>query len=84
VQAGEIMKMFDDDTLLAYGYPLETLEILSVENGSSQTKEQGAIAITVRHRQPKAGEFVTEALTYPYHMIRMPKLDASKVVFKHI
>jgi hypothetical protein len=61
-----------------------SVEILNVENGSSKTKEQGAIAITVRHRQPKAGEFVTEALTYPYHMIRIPKLDASKVVFKHI
>lgn len=61
-----------------------SVEILSVENGGSQTKEQGAIAITVRYRQPKAGELVTEALTYPYHMIRIPKLDVSKVIFKHI
>ncbi len=61
-----------------------SVEILSVENGGSQTKEQGAIAITLQYCQPKAGEFVTEALTYPYHMIRIPKLDVSKVVFKHI
>ncbi len=61
-----------------------SVEILSVENGGSQTKEQGVIAITVQYRQPKAEDFVTEALTYPYHMIRIPKLDVSKVVFKHI
>jgi glutathionylspermidine synthase len=27
-QAGEIMKTFDDHTLLAYGYPLETLDLI--------------------------------------------------------
>ena len=61
-----------------------SVEIIKVETNGSQTKEPEAIAISVRYRQPKAGEFVTEALTYPYHMIRIPKLDVSKVVFKHI
>lgn len=60
-----------------------SVEILKVETNGSQTKER-TVAITVRHRQPKAGEFVTEALTYPYHIIKMPKIDVSKVVFKHI
>lgn len=60
-----------------------SVEILKVETSGSQTKERSA-AITVRYRQPKAGEFVTEALTYPYHMIRIAKIDGNKVVFKHI
>ncbi len=58
-----------------------SVEILSVETSGSQTKEQ--LAITVQYRQPEAGDFVTEALTYPYHIIRIPKIDG-KVVFKHI
>ena len=60
------------------------VEIVRAETGGSQTKERLLLAITVRHRQPKAGDFVTEALTYPYHIIRMPKIDGNKVVFKHI
>lgn len=28
VQAGEIMKTFDDETLLTYGYPLETVDLI--------------------------------------------------------
>lgn len=58
-----------------------SVEILSAETSGSQTQEQ--LAITVQHRQPEAGDFVTEALTYPYHIIRIPKIDG-KVVFKHI
>lgn len=60
-----------------------SVEILSAETSGSQTQERSAIAITVQHRQPEAGDFVTEALTYPYHMIRIPKIDG-KVVFKHV
>ncbi|MDZ8096500.1 MAG: protease complex subunit PrcB family protein [Nostoc sp. DedQUE05] len=58
-----------------------SVEILSAETSVSQTQQQ--LAITVEHRQPEAGDFVTEALTYPYHIIRIPKIDG-KVVFKHI
>ncbi|WP_169219286.1 protease complex subunit PrcB family protein [Brasilonema sp. UFV-L1] len=54
-----------------------------METSGSQTQEQPAIAITVQYRQPKAGDLVTEALTYPYHMIRIAKIDG-KVVLKHI
>ncbi|WDD36526.1 protease complex subunit PrcB family protein (plasmid) [Nostoc sp. UHCC 0926] len=58
-----------------------SVEILSVETSGSQSQEQ--LAITVQHRHPSAGDFVTEALTYPYHMIRIPRIDG-RVVFKHI
>ena len=61
-----------------------SVEIVKAKNSGSQTKEQQAIAVTIGHRQPKAGDFVTEALTYPYHIIRMPKVNGNKVVFKHI
>jgi hypothetical protein len=58
-----------------------SVEIVSVETSSSQTQEQ--LAINVEHRQPSAGDFVTEALTYPYHMIRIPKIHG-RVVFKQV
>jgi hypothetical protein len=61
-----------------------SVEILSAETSSSQTTDRSSLVITVQYRQPGAGEFVTEALTYPYHMIRIPKIDANKVVFKHV
>lgn len=61
-----------------------SVTILSVETSGSQTKDQPSIAITVQHCQPGVGDFVTEALTYPYHIIRIPKIDGNKVVFKHI
>lgn len=60
-----------------------SVEIFSAETSGSPTQEQPSIAITVQYRQPKAGEFVTEALTYPYHIIRIPKIDG-KVVLKQI
>ncbi|MEH1912928.1 protease complex subunit PrcB family protein [Nostoc sp.] len=60
-----------------------SVEILSAETSGSQTQERSPIAITVQYRQREAGDFVTEALTYPYHIIRIPKIDG-KVVFKHI
>jgi len=58
-----------------------SVEILSVQTSGYQTQEQ--LAITVQHRQPEAGDLVTEALTYPYHIIKIPKIDG-RVVFKHI
>jgi hypothetical protein len=58
-----------------------SVEILSVETSGSPTQEQ--LAITVQHLQPGAGDFVTEALTYPYHIIRIPRIDG-RVVFKDI
>ncbi|MEH2371468.1 protease complex subunit PrcB family protein [Nostoc sp.] len=61
-----------------------SVEILSAETSSSQTKDRSSLVITVQYRQPGAGDFVTEALTYPYHMIRIPKIDVNKVVFKQV
>ena len=58
-----------------------SVEILSAETSGSPTQEQ--LAITVEHRQPSAGDFVTEALTYPYHMITIPKIHG-RVVFKQV
>lgn len=60
-----------------------SIEILSAETSGSQIQERSVIAITVQHCQPEPGDFVTEALTYPYHIIRIPKIDG-RVVFKHI
>jgi hypothetical protein len=61
-----------------------SVEILSAETSSSQTTDRPSLVITVQYRQPSAGDFVTEALTYPYHMIRIPKIDGHKVVFKQV
>ncbi len=60
-----------------------SVEILSAETNGSQTQDKQAIAITVQHRQPSDGDFVTEAFTYPYHIIRIPKIDG-RAVFKQV
>lgn len=60
-----------------------SVEILNAETKDSQTKDRSSIVITVQYRQPEAEAFVTEALTYPYHIIRIPKSDGSTIVFKH-
>lgn len=59
-----------------------SVEILTAQTTGSEIKNQPSLVITVEYRQPKAGEFVTEAFTYPYHMIKIPKIDGQKVVFK--
>jgi hypothetical protein len=38
--------------------------------------------IVVEYRQPQPEDFVTEAMTYPYHMIKIPQIDVKKVVFE--
>jgi hypothetical protein len=59
-----------------------SVEILTVETKNSQTKDLPSLVITVQYNQPKPGDFVTEAMTYPYHMIKIPKIDVNKVVFE--
>lgn len=61
-----------------------SVEILTVETSSSQTTDLPSLAIAVRYRQPSAGDFVTEAFTYPYHTIEIPKIDTNKIVFKQV
>ncbi len=60
-----------------------SVEILSADS-SSQTKERPSLVITIQYRQPGAEDFLTDALTYPYHIIKIPKIDANKVVFKQV
>lgn len=60
-----------------------SVKILSAKTSGSPAQERSLITITVQHRQPEAGDFAKEALTYPYQMIRIPKIDG-KVVFKHV
>ena len=59
-----------------------SVEILSADTSNSQTRDRQSLVITIEYRQPGAEDFVTEALTYPYHIIKIPKIDANKVVFK--
>ena len=61
-----------------------SIEIIRVETNDSQTKEKPSLTFTLQYCQPKAGDFVTEALTYPYHMIKVPKLDSGKIAFRQI
>ena len=59
-----------------------SVEILTVETRNFQTKDLPSLVIVVEYRQPKPGDFVTEAMTYPYHMIKIPQTDVKKVVFE--
>lgn len=59
-----------------------SVDILSVEAGSSQSKEQTSLLVTIKFCQPEEDEMVTEALTYPYHIIQIPKIHGSKVFFR--
>jgi hypothetical protein len=59
-----------------------SVEILAVETRNFQTKDLLSLMIIVEYRQPKPGDFVTEGMTYPYHMIKIPQIDVSKVVFE--
>lgn len=57
-----------------------SVEILSVE--ARAEKEQPAIVITVQYRQPQPREFVIRELTYPNHIIKIPKIDRNNVTFR--
>lgn len=59
-----------------------SVEILTVETRNTQTIGLPSLVITVQYRQPQPGDFVTEAMTYPYHMIKIPQIDVNKVVFE--
>lgn len=57
-----------------------SVEILSVETRG--TNEQPSIAIMVQYRQPEPGEFVSREFTYPNHIVKIPKIDQNKVIFR--
>jgi len=59
-----------------------SVEILTVETRNFQTKDLPSLVIVVEDRQPQPEDFVTEAMTYPYHMIKIPQIDVKKVVFE--
>lgn len=59
-----------------------SVEMLTVETRNFQTKDLPSLVIVVEYRQPQPEDFVTEAMTYPYHMIKIPQMDVKNVVFE--
>jgi hypothetical protein len=59
-----------------------SVEMLTVETRNFQTKDLPSLVIVVEYRQPQPEDFVTEAMTYPYHMIKIPQIDVKNVVFE--
>ena len=59
-----------------------SVEMLTVETRNFQTKDLPSLVIVVEYRQPQPEDFVTEAMTYPYHMIKIPQVDVKNVVFE--
>ncbi len=55
-----------------------SVEIISVETTNSQ------LVITVKYRQPGAGDIVTQALTDPYHIIRFSRMNVENVIFNRV
>ena len=59
-----------------------SVEMLTVETRNFQTKDLPSLVIVVEYRQPQPEDFVTEAMTSPYHMIKIPQIDVKNVVFE--
>ncbi|NJL78427.1 MAG: protease complex subunit PrcB family protein [Richelia sp. RM2_1_2] len=59
-----------------------SVEILAVENTSSTSLDESSLELTVEFREPQPGEIVTEEITQPYHIIKVPQINARKVVLK--
>jgi PrcB C-terminal len=59
-----------------------SVEILSVQTKSSEQKDLASLVITVAYHQPKPGDIVPEVITHPYHIIIIPQIAASEVLFK--
>ena len=59
-------------------------EILSVETSRFQPKDRPLIFITFQCKIPRSVGVVGHAVTCPYHIIKIPKLDTEKVIFKEV
>lgn len=59
-----------------------SVEILGVETKDFQIGNPPSLVIQVEYRQPQPGDFVTDAITQPHHMIRIPQIAVDKVVFE--
>lgn len=55
-----------------------SVEITSVETTNSQ------LVITAKYSQPQADDIVTEAFTYPHHIIKIPRMTIENVVFERV
>jgi hypothetical protein len=68
--------------IIAKGSTKYLTEILSVETSSCQTEDSSSLSITFRCQIPKSVSLVGCMCSEPYHLIRIPKIDADKVIFK--
>jgi hypothetical protein len=57
-------------------------EILSVETSSDQAEDSSSLLITFRCQIPMSVSLVGCMCSEPYHLIKIPKIDADKVIFK--
>jgi hypothetical protein len=57
-------------------------EILSVETSSCQSEDSSSLLITFRCQIPRSVSLVGCMNSEPYHIIKIPKIDADKVIFK--
>lgn len=55
-----------------------SVEITNVEATNSQ------LVITAKYSQPQLDDIVTEAFTYPHHIIKIPRITVEKVVFERV
>jgi hypothetical protein len=59
-------------------------EILSVETSRAQPEDRPSILITFRCEIPRSVSVVCHEVTCPYHIIKIPRLDTEKVIFKEV
>lgn len=59
-------------------------EILSVETSSFQPQDRPSIFVTFQCKRPDSNRLECHIVTCPYHIIKIPRLDTEKVIFKEV
>lgn len=59
-----------------------SVEILAVESTNSTSLDESSLELTVEFREPQPGEPVSEEITQPYHIIKIPQINAKQLVLK--
>ncbi|MBN3927003.1 protease complex subunit PrcB family protein [Nostoc sp. NMS4] len=55
-----------------------SVDILAVE----KTGDSPSLVITVKDCQPNPGDFASDVITQPYHIIRIPRMDVEQARFE--
>jgi PrcB C-terminal len=61
-----------------------SVEIVSVETQDTKTGNSPSLLIQVKYCQPQTGQMVTEVMTQPHHLIKIPRIAGNQVTFEQV